>query len=391
MAMAKQKNTTILIIGGHLTPALATLHELKARGYTNFLWVGHKYSQTSDKSLSAEYNSIADENIPFIHLQAGKLWRKWTLKTFTKASLNLLRIPLGFFKSTFIILKYQPTLIISYGGYLALPVVLAGKFLGKTVVTHEQTSTQGLANKLIARFADRIYLSWKNNSFQFPTQKTVITGNPIRQQVLEAEGLFHDFNNDLPTMLVTGGNQGANTINWRLLKILPNLLPKMNIIHQTGGSTLTKDYEKAQIAKQSLVENLSEHYRIEKYIFTEEWGKAMKQADFILSRSGANAITEALHFGKLTVLIPIPWSSNNEQQRNAELVASTGLALVIKQRDEMQPEEIETAILKALKNVKSGKDFKNRNLNAAQQEAQALLIPNATQKLVDELEKLLSN
>lgn len=145
-----KKTDKILITGGHLTCALAVLDGFLDSGFENIVWVGAKYSQTDANNLSAEYKIITTQKkIKFINLNAGKLWRMVTLKTFFKAVKNFLLIPIGFFTACRIIHKEKPRVIISFGGFLALPIVLAAKIEHKKVVTHEQTINVGLANKVI--------------------------------------------------------------------------------------------------------------------------------------------------------------------------------------------------------------------------------------------------
>lgn len=161
----------ILITGGHLTPAIAVISELKKRGFTNFVWVGHKKNQKGNIELSAEFLTIKKLEIPFVNLKTGKLSRTWSFATFFNDMKNLCMISAGIIQSSYIIFKYRPSLILSFGGYLAVPVVLVGKILGTKVITHEQTLVTGLANRIISKFADKILISWETSSKFFNTKK----------------------------------------------------------------------------------------------------------------------------------------------------------------------------------------------------------------------------
>ncbi|MBE0573771.1 glycosyltransferase, partial [Candidatus Dojkabacteria bacterium] len=231
-------NQKILVTGGHLTPAIAVVTELKKRGYSNFVWIGHKYNQASTKTPSAEFNTVTNSSIPFYNLKTGKLIRDWSFSTFIYGIKNLFWILLGFINSLRIILKERPRLILSFGGYLALPVVITGKLLGARIVTHEQTIVTGLANKIISKFANKVLISWESSFKYFNAAKTIFTGNPIRSEVFEVtnDNLVENLNPDLPTLLIYGGNQGAHEINKRIFDILEDLLNDFNIIHQTGSS-----------------------------------------------------------------------------------------------------------------------------------------------------------
>jgi UDP-N-acetylglucosamine--N-acetylmuramyl-(pentapeptide) pyrophosphoryl-undecaprenol N-acetylglucosamine transferase len=378
----------IVLLGGHLTPALAVIEELKSRGYYNLSWIGTKFSQTSDRHLSAEYQLIHNLGLPFYAFRAGKIWRKVTPATFFKAIFNLLLIPYGFIKGFLLVLSIRPKLIISFGGYLALPVVIAGRLSGAKIVTHEQTISPGIANKLIGFFADKILISWPDARKHFPAKKTVLTGNPLRKEILRSATSQYTFPNDLPIIYVTGGNQGANTINWRLLKILAPVLVQANIIHQTGSSSLTNDFSLAMAARAKLNDDLKSRYLVREHIFGDEIGEVFAKAALIVSRSGANTITEILALGKPSLLIPLPWSSGDEQLGNAELVAHTGLATILKQYDAMPPEELQHKIESALDQLKNGRGFNGEDLVKIKEKAAALVKLNAAAAILDEIQKL---
>ncbi len=383
------KEKRIAFIGGHFTPALAVLQTLQKHGFSDFLWIGTKYSQTHSKNESLEYLTITSEKIPFVEMRAGKLWRKFTLKTLIPGLYNFVLIPYGFIRAFAIILKYKPQVIVSFGGYLGLPVVFIAKLLGKKVITHEQTIVSGLTNKLIAKFSDTVCISWEDSKKYFLKEKTVLTGLPIRQELFESGDDRQIFHNDLPTLFVIGGNQGSNTINWRLLKILPNLLTHMNIVHITGNSTLTNDYQNARSARNQLPEDLSKRYIVLENAQAKDYFHYLKSASFVLSRAGANTIAELLAVGKLSVLVPIPWSSNNEQELNAKLVAETGLGKPVRQHDKLNPEKILEAVKKAFECYSENKGFNGENLDDVKKKAKSLISRNASEKMYSEIVKLL--
>lgn len=385
--------TKIAIIGGHFTPAVAVKSVLKKNGFNNLIWIGSKYSQTQNKNYSLEYLTIQKSGIKFVEMKAGKLWRKFTLKTLIPGLYNTLLIPYGFLRALVILIKYNPALVISFGGHLALPVVIMAKVLGKKVITHEQTIVSGLTNKTIARFSDVICVSWEDSLQYFPVEKTVYTGLPIRNELFEkkTEQSFSKklFDNNLPVLFVTGGNQGANTLNWRLLKILPELLEKMNIIHITGNSTITNDYKRSVKARDDLSEKLRNKYHVLEIADSKQYYNCLNNADFVLSRAGANTIAEILAVGKLSVLVPIPWSSNNEQELNAKIVAKTGLGLIVKQYDNLTPEEIHQGILKAYDCYLQQRGFNGKKLEDIRQSAKTLVTKNAAENFYLEIVNLL--
>lgn len=386
--MKIQIENKIFIIGGHLTPALAVLDELQSRGYKNIFWIGIKHSQTSASSLSAEYKVIKDKNIQFINFKSGKIWRKWTKETFFYGLYNLVMIPIGFIWSFLILLFYRPTLVVSFGGYLALPFVINARILGVKSVTHEQTMVIGLANKIIAKFANKILLSWNENLKQIDRKllhKVVVTGNPIRKEVLNVTTNKFNFDNKKYILYITGGNQGSNTINVNVFKILPQILENFNVIHQVGGSSLTNDLTKAKDIKESLSKEVYNDYILFDNLFNEEIGEVLNKSSLILSRSGANSVSEILALSKLSILIPIPWSSNNEQLENAKLAENAGLGLILTQDDNLKPQDILIAINRAKVCLDNNTDYLGRDISVAKNSSQGKINLNAREKIVDEI------
>lgn len=373
-----------MIIGGHLTPALALLDHFLNNGIDNILWVGVKHVQKGSDAISFEYTEVNKRGVIFIELKAGKLWRKWTIKTVLHAIVDLIRIPLGFLNSFLILLKYRPNIVIGFGGYLQFPVLFLSKFLRIKTAIHEQTITAGSSNLACKRCADIIFVSWPETLELFPKGKTILVGNPIREFLFDIEPR-KVFDNNKPVILVTGGNQGANTINWRLLEFLPDLLLKCNVIHQIGNSTTTNDYDKALKLYESIDEKLRSSYKFFTGDFTSNFAFYLKSADLIVSRSGANTITEILVLGKRAILIPIPWSSYEEQQKNAEMVERTGLGYVLKQYDAMPSSELQNAILLGLKACENNTDFKGRDIEIAVKEARALINKDACKSITEKL------
>ena len=372
------KDKKIILVGGHLTPALAVHQELINQGFNNITWVGTKYAQTHNRNHSIEYDIVRRNGIKFVNLRAGKLWRKLTIKTIIYGLQNLFLIPFGFVHSFLIILKYKPSIVVSFGGHLALPMIICAKLLFVSTMTHEQTIVTGLTNKIISKFSDVVCISWKNSKKYFDKRKTVLTGLPINNAIFSTNKDKSLFNNSKPVLFVVGGNQGSNTINWRLLVILEELLKEFNIIHLTGNSTITKDFEKALEAKAKLNENLTESYMV------------LASADIVLCRSGANTVSEILAKGKLSILIPIPWSSNHEQLRNAQMLEENGLGLIIEQHDNLKPETILEKIMLAKQKLQSNQSFKNESIETAIRKSRSKVNENASANIVAEISTLLN-
>lgn len=357
----------IVICGGHHNSALVVAEELKRRGEEIF-WFGHRKTMIGDRKLSAEYLEVTKKGIPFYEIKAGKFQTRY------KFWENLWRIPLGFGQSLFLLLKIKPDLIFSFGGYLALPVALTGSLLGIPVVTHEQTVVSGIGNRLIAKVARKIFITFPSSIQDFPRKKVVLTGLPLRPEIFE-KGKYL-FKNKKRTIYVTGGKQGAHVINEAVFSILPWLLARFNLIHQCGSTSLFNDIDKAEELKKHLGEN-KENYLVKEYFFIDEIGAVFNSADFVISRSGAHTIYELASLGKPAILIPLPWSNENEQEENAKMIVSLGLAKILPQK-ELEAGKLRETILDFEKNLSS---YKLR---------QEFELPKTdpTKKIIEEIDKL---
>lgn len=370
-----------------MTPAFAVIAEMRERGYTDFIWVGHKYNQYKNKETSPEYQTVRKLSIPFIDLRAGKLNRTWGNDWFA-GLINLIKIPWGFIHSFWIILRYKPNVIMSFGGYLALPIVIVGKLLGKKVLTHEQTAVTGLTNKIIPKFADRILVSWPSSQQYYPPEKTILTGNPLRPEIFEVESDTFVFDNHLPIVYITGGNQGSHKVNKAVFEQLPEILQICNIIHQTGNSSITKDAETANSMKLSLPLEIQSRYIPKTFVFENEIGEAFSKANLVVARSGANTTYEILALGKMTIFVPIPWVTHNEQFLNAQIASEVGLATILEENRLNGINLLRTLEL-ALELQSNQKGFNDKNLSEVQVDAKNIVKFNAADAIVDEIEGVL--
>lgn len=322
----------IVLIGGHLSPALCVMKALPKA--TKVLFIGRKYALEGDSALSLEYKTIAQLKIPFVGLNTGRLQRKLTKFTL----FSLLKLPFGIIKSFLILIEFKPDIVVGFGGYVSVPVVLCAFILRIPVVIHEQTMEAGLANKLVCRFAKKICISWQTSRKYFPKSKVVFTGNPIlkfpilnppsgeRFNIVESI-----FNNKLPTIYVTGGSSGSHFINVLIEGIIKDLLRAYNIIHQVGDAHEYHDFDRLEQLRQALPEKLRDNYILEKFIDPSEIGELIGSSSFIITRSGINIVTELIYFEKPALLIPLPFSQNSEQLKNAKFLEKIGLGKVLQQ------------------------------------------------------------
>lgn len=323
----------IFITGGHLTPALAVAQVLSSRGH-HIYYMGRKQSFEGDMALSQEYQLTHRLGYTFLPLTTGRLQRVWTEHTLK----SLLKIPLGFIQSAIYIKTYKPHVILSFGGYLAVPIILTGWIWGIPAVTHDQSIVPGLANRILSAFVKRVCVSWDEAASVFSAHKVIMTGNPVRREIFKT-------NKSLPVPLtkpllyVTGGNQGAHAINTVVEKALPLLLKEYSVIHQCGNAAEFSDYHRLSKLKLQLPQDLAERYYPVEYIGPEEIGWVLNKSQYMVTRAGANITTEVIMLRKPVIFIPLPGSSHGEQEAHANYLLGHQAALLILQPD-LTPERL---------------------------------------------------
>lgn len=369
-----ERSRRIVITGGHFTPALAVIKKLQEEGNWQILFIGRKQTMEGDRGVSVESKIIPRLGISFLNINAGRIQRKLATRYFILA---LLKIPLGFFQSFYYLKKLHPDVILSFGGYLAVPVVLSGYLLGVPVITHEQSVSPGLATRFISFFAKKIAVSWEETLKYFPKKKTVLTGNPIREEILN---ISHPPCSEphISTIYVTGGNQGSHVINEAVKKCLPELLKEFKIIHQCGTVEYYKDYEKLSTISCQLSVKLRNRYRLERWFDSEETAEILLQSDLVVSRAGANIISELAFLGKPAILIPFPLG--NEQSTNAKMLANIGLARVLLQ-EKLTAKTLLCSIKTMMANLEK---YKNKG-----EKAKKLVKTDSSDKLIAVLKKCL--
>jgi len=275
----------VLITGAHFTPAVAVVEELKKNKNTKIVYVGRATTQEGDPSPSVESQILPQIGVKFIPTTSGRLQRSFTIYTIP----SLFKIPIGFLQALWIIVRERPDVILSFGGYVAMPMVFAGWLFSIPIIVHEQTLVSGLANKLSAFFADKTAISFPNKKLN---EKTILTGNPLRKDILDKGvklthpkgGIFDVAKKEkLPVILITGGNQGSHTINLAVEKALSKLKKITCIIHVTGDSKF-RDFER-------LEKYQDDHYLVEKWSGSE-WGAVLPRVDLVVSRAGINTLSE---------------------------------------------------------------------------------------------------
>ncbi|HLD01569.1 MAG TPA: UDP-N-acetylglucosamine--N-acetylmuramyl-(pentapeptide) pyrophosphoryl-undecaprenol N-acetylglucosamine transferase [Patescibacteria group bacterium] len=314
--------------GGHFASALAVIESLQGRASVTV--IGRKYALEGDLALSFEYQMAEALHIPFISLKTGRLQRKISPHTF----LSLLKVPSGLWHAHKILRELLPDVLVSFGGYVAFPVVLAAFTQRIPIVLHEQTLEAGLANRLSTPFASKICVSWRTSESFFPKNKTIFTGLPLRKTILRpvnkpsivvSEGRGK-------SIYITGGSSGAHAINVLIEKSLDKLLEKYILYHQTGDARVFGDFERLSFYRRSLSKEKQQRYFLSKFLSPEDAGWFLSNADLVICRSGMNTVSELLYYGKPCLLIPLPYGQRNEQKMNASLLYTIGIAEVVNQQ-----------------------------------------------------------
>jgi len=313
--------------GGHVFPIIALSRELRriqGKGKVQFFYLGPQ-----DDFASA---FLSQEGIKVDTVLAGKIRRYWDLKSLFQNLVDVfIKVPVGVLQSFSRIFFLSPDVVFSKGGFGSVPVAIAAWILQVPIILHESDITPGLANKFLSGFAAIIFVSFPKTEY-FKPEKMFIMGNPIRRELLEgskkeAEEAF-DLKLEKPVLLITGGSQGSQRINDKILEILPRLLERFEIIHQVGIHNLEQVKAEARVV---ISKESEKEYHLFPFFKEEELRKAYHAADFIISRAGSGSIFEIAAVGKPSILIPIPESAQSHQVKNAYSYAEGGAALVLEE------------------------------------------------------------
>jgi len=316
----------IAVVGGHLAPSLGFINSLP-KG-TEVIYLGRKHPFEKDEGLSLEYKAIINLGIKFIEIPTGRLQRKISSSTLS----SLAKLPSGFLSAFEILKKERPDILIGFGGYLSLPLGFSAKILGIPLVIHESTLGAGLANRILANFANKICISSDTSRKYFPDKRTVFTGNPMlpfdKKNIDELMPLTKE---KLPFVVVIGGSAGSHMVNQIILENIDKLLDFTKITHITGDSLEYNDFSKLEKIKNDLVKDKKDRYFLTKYVSPNKINSLLDKSDLIISRAGFNSITTFLVLKKKSIVIPLPTGQKNEQMENAKMLESSGLGLILEQ------------------------------------------------------------
>lgn len=297
---------------GHVTPNIAMIPELQKRGF-QISYIG-SYN-------GIEKKLIEEMGIPYYGISSGKLRRYFDIKNFT----DPFRVIKGFGEARKLLKLLKPDVVFSKGGFVTVPVVTAAKHRKIPAIIHESDMTPGLANKLCIPSAVKVCCNFPETVDKLPADKAVLTGTPIRQELLKGDKeralRFTGLNSDKPVLMVVGDSLGAVAVNKAIRDILPQLLKDFYVIHLCGKGKLDESFTG------------TEGYLQYEYI-QEELADLFALSDVVISRAGANAICEISALKKPNLLIPLSANaSRGDQILNARSFERLGYSKVMEEEE----------------------------------------------------------
>ncbi len=367
-----------LVTGGHPAPAFAIIDFIrKKEPDAEVVLVGRKYNLDGDQGLSLDYKNALEKGLKFYDLKTGKFIRRLSFDWIK----NTIKVLNGVWQSFKIVKTEKPDAVISFGGYIALPIALMALVNQVPVFTHEQTRKAGLSNILIAFFAKKVFVSFKENVNQFPKflrKKIIVTGNPVRDSVFNIIEKPFEIQKNKQVIYITGGSLGAHSLNKHIFNLLEQLCRSYIVIHQTGSVKKYNDYQKA-LQFQSVMQQKHYQYYVKEHFTDKEIGYVFSISDIIVSRSGANTFFEIVRLKKPAVLVPLLWSAGREQLLQAQILKSAGCAEIFNQNK--SPEKLLELINKVSSNYEIYKSNFSKLSSLYNQNTEEIILKEINQYL----------
>ncbi|MBU3668562.1 MAG: UDP-N-acetylglucosamine--N-acetylmuramyl-(pentapeptide) pyrophosphoryl-undecaprenol N-acetylglucosamine transferase [Candidatus Taylorbacteria bacterium] len=333
--------------GGHFYPLIAVADQIREICKKEKLLEPQIYFMAPDPYNKKE---LFDHEITFVPVMAGKSRISPSAGGRILNIIDMFKMGIGVLTAIVKLYSIFPDVVFAKGGYTSFPALMAAKILGIPVVIHESDSVPGRVNAWAGKFAKRIAISYKEAIEYFPADKTAHTGNPIRKEFSEplSAGAVEYLNleTSIPVILILGGSQGAQIINDAILSAIPSLVPKYQILHQTGK----KNYEEVSRTANVILEGnkfISRYHPFD-YFNTLAMRMAAGVSSLIISRGGST-IFEIAAWGIPSILIPITTSNGDHQRKNSYNYARESSAIVIEEAN-LSPEIILNEIDRVMSN-----------------------------------------
>ncbi len=319
--------------GGHVFPLVAVAEQLQ--------------SLAQQQNISLELEMIGDGALLLqaaqeLHIKCRTIkspkWRRYlSIYNFT----DVIKIPVSFFQSLYHLWRFMPDMMFAKGGYSSFFPLLVATLYRIPIVIHESDSIPGTVNTLFGKIARSVFVAFPSASTYFPTEKTAVTGNPIRAAILAGRNIgreqalqYFNLNGTTPVVFVTGASQGSQTINDIILASLVQLTSLFQIIHQTGTNNYqTVRDETAKEIKEGETtygSTIKDHYRAYAFLDQNQMAYAYAAADVIIARAGSQ-VFEFAAFGKPSIIIPLEHAAANHQRANAETLSRFGFRVLEEQ------------------------------------------------------------
>ncbi|MBR4642402.1 MAG: undecaprenyldiphospho-muramoylpentapeptide beta-N-acetylglucosaminyltransferase [Selenomonadaceae bacterium] len=353
--------------GGHIYPALTLIDAIKnKKPDAEFLYVG------TEKGLEADIVPKAGINFTALKLEGG-LERRFTLENISRVANAVWSIK----HASDVVKNFKPNAVVGTGGYVCGPILLAASFMKVPTLIQEQNAVAGITNKILSKFVDKIAVGTRDALKNFPSNKTIYTGNPIRKEVLAAkksDGLKEfGFMEDKPIVLISGGSRGARSINNAMIDVLKSAAQKNSaqFLHVTGKGEFD-----------SVMKKLSDldapNIKIVPYLYNMPTALAM--ADLAVFRAGATGLAELTARGIPAILIPYPYAAENHQEFNAKSLVEAGAARMILNKD-LTAEILSAQLEELLSSPEKLKSMAQASLSLGK--------PNAADEIADMILKLI--
>jgi UDP-N-acetylglucosamine--N-acetylmuramyl-(pentapeptide) pyrophosphoryl-undecaprenol N-acetylglucosamine transferase len=354
--------------GGHIYPAIAIANELKSRfPDAKFLFVGAQDKMEMQKVPQAGYEIKG--------LWIAGLQRKLTLQN----AMFPFKLINSLWKARKIIKQFKPDVVIGTGGFASGPLLKMANMMGVPTVIQEQNSYPGITNKLLSKKANAICVAYENLERFFPKEKMILTGNPVRQDLINVESKraeaieFYNLDPNKKTLLVLGGSLGARRVNQLIAKELENILSQNVQVIWQCGKLYFEDY--SLLAPKEGIG----HPAVQIFAFIERMDLVYAVADIVISRAGASSVSELCIVGKPVIFIPSPNVAEDHQTKNAQAIVDKKGAILLKESElESQFRIVFEALLKD-----QGKQ------NVLSKNIKQLAMPEATKDIVNEIVKLI--
>lgn len=351
--------------GGHIFPAISIANQIKEKyPESSILFIGAEGRMEMQRVPNAGYEIIG---LPITGFNRQKLWKNIPI------AFKLIR---SLIKARKVIKKFKPDVAVGVGGFASGPTLKVASRLGIPTLIQEQNSYAGVTNKLLAKKADKICVAYQGMERFFPAEKIILTGNPVRQELLqhtyEKEDVASDFKlvSDKPIVLILGGSLGAQSINNAILANYDRMSSSnIQYIWQTGALYIDR-------IKEAIKNRPSSNIFVTDFI--SDMSKAYSTADIIISRAGAGSISEFCLLQKAVILVPSPNVAEDHQTKNAMALVNKSAAILVEDKH----------VQEQLIDVVEENIFNTERLNQLKLNIKELGFPNSAETIANEVIKL---